>query len=63
MCGNDEDSVLFTAARAIAEHEFVLSAVRTAQSWTGDGDMILLTSKLAGRQPQQSICNFHIGRG
>jgi hypothetical protein len=28
MCGNDEDSVLFTAARAIAEHEFVLSAVR-----------------------------------
>ena len=28
MCGTDEDPVLFTAARAIAEHEFVLSAVR-----------------------------------
>ncbi len=28
MCGNDEGPVLFAAARAIAEHEFVLNAVR-----------------------------------
>ena len=30
MCGNDEGPVLFAAARAIAEHEFVLNVILSA---------------------------------